>query len=222
MRGVRGALVFAFALGLALASSRAARACSCLPPAPPLDAASRAAAVFEGRTFGARREQNELRFSFEVTRVWKGEVPASIDVVTPLSSAACGRSFEFGVPYVVYATPRDDGSLADNMCSRTRMVVDAVEDLDVLGAGRPPASHGTSAPGPEGSDVEPPRIEPKDGGAPPVVPGKRGCAVDPEPPPSRVLLLLALLLVGRPRLWQRIGHELGRLPRSRSRQRARS
>ena len=139
--------------------------------------------MFEGRTFGARREQNELRFAFEVTRVWKGEVPPSIEIVTALQSAACGRSYEFGVPYVVYATARDDGTLVDNLCSRSRMVVDAVEDIDTLGAGRPPLQDGASVPGPAGPDIEPPRIEPAEGGAhdsTQASPRRRGCAIAAE------------------------------------------
>jgi len=210
--------MLACAIVVALAGPRAARACSCLPPAPPGDAASRATAVFEGRTFGARREQNELRFAFEVTRVWKGEVPPSIEIVTALQSAACGRAYEFGVPYVVYATARADGTLADNLCSRSRMVVDAVEDLDTLGAGRPPLQEGASAPGPEGPDVEPPRIEPTGGpssgpsgaddGPTPASPGRRGCivgALRADAPSGLAFLVLALVLRRRSAFAQRKG-----------------
>ena len=199
-------LALACAIGVALLGARAARACSCLPPAPPGDAASRATAVFEGRTFGARREQNEQRFAFEVTRVWKGEVPPSVEVVTALHSAACGRSFELGVPYVVYANARDDGTLADNLCSRSRMVVDAVEDLDALGAGRPPLHDGVSVPGPAGPDIEPPRIEPTASSQPaPAARGKRGCAIGSTGADTfsgLAIVIVALALRRRPRLWQ--------------------
>jgi hypothetical protein len=193
-------LACAIVVALVLAvGPRAARACSCLPPAPPADAAGRATAVFEGRTFGARREQNELRFAFEVTRVWKGEVPPSIEIVTALQSAACGRSYEFGVPYVVYASTRDDGTLVDNLCSRSRMVVDAVEDLDTLGAGRPPLPDGASVPGPVGPDVEPPRIEPTEGANEPTQtsPRRRGCAIAGEradAPSGLAFLVVGLVL----------------------------
>jgi MYXO-CTERM domain-containing protein len=202
-------LPIACAIVVALAGARAARACSCLPPAPPGDAAGRATAVFEGRTFGARREQNELRFAFEVTRVWKGEVPPSIEIVTALQSAACGRSYDFGVPYVVYATARADGTLVDNLCSRSRMVVDAVEDLDTLGAGRPPLQDGASVPGPVGPDIEPPRIEPTGPGAndepSPATPGRRGCSVGTaraDAPGGLAVLVLALVLRRRSRRMQ--------------------
>lgn len=199
-------LAFACAIGVALVGARAARACSCLPPAPPGDAASRAAAVFEGRTFGARREQNELRFSFEVTRVWKGEVAPSVEVVTAIHSAACGRSFELGVPYVVYASARDDGTLVDNLCSRSRMVADAVEDLDTLGVGRPPLQNGASLPGPAGPDVEPPRIEPAASSQPaPTSKGKRGCGIgspDADGSWGLAMLVAVVALRRRPGLWQ--------------------
>jgi MYXO-CTERM domain-containing protein len=199
-------LAFACAIGVAFGGARAARACSCLPPPPPGDAASRAVAVFEGRTFGARREQNEQRFAFEVTRVWKGEVAPAVEVVTALHSAACGRSFELGVPYVVYASARDDGTLTDNLCSRSRMVADAVEDLDTLGAGRPPLQDGASVPGPAGPDIEPPRIEPTTSSQPaPTSPGKRGCTVGAtgaDPAYGLALVVIVLALRRRVGLWQ--------------------
>jgi hypothetical protein len=206
MRPIGVALACAIVVGLA--GARAARACSCLPPAPPADAASRAAAVFEGRTFGARREQNELRFAFEVARVWKGDVPPSIEIVTPVHSAACGRAYEFGVPYIIYASVRDDGTLADNLCSRSRMVVDAVEDLDTLGSGRAPLEGGPQAPGPVGPDVEPPRIEASGPEPTPTSPGKRGCAVGTAGfgASSGIALLAFVLTVRRrSRLWQTKG-----------------
>lgn len=202
-------LAFALTLGIAgvLAPLRAARACSCMPPPPPTEAAARAAAVFEGRTFGARREQNSLRFSFEVTRVWKGEVPPSIDIVTPMQSASCGRSYEFGVPYIVYASAQDDGSFGDNLCSRTRLVVDAVEDLDVLGAGHAPLQDGTASPGPSGPDVEPPRIEPAPLPATSAKAGKGGCDVSGgawDPPHALVVVLVLLFARRRARMWHTI------------------
>ncbi|HET6582334.1 MAG TPA: hypothetical protein VFG69_02780 [Nannocystaceae bacterium] len=184
MSAVRLAFALSSAIVLVTAGARAARACSCLPPAPPIEASARATAVFEGRTFAARRVQNEVIFSFEVTRVWKGEVSPEVVVYTATHSASCGRAYELGVPYIVYASARDDGALVDNLCSRSRTLVDAVEDLDVLGAGRPPLQDGASVPPPSGPDVEPPRIEPgtQAGAEPsPASPGKRGCTLADAP-----------------------------------------
>ncbi len=122
-----------------------------------------------------------IRYEFEVRRVWKGDVPEKVAVVSHKHSATCGRHFEVGVTYLVYARSRD-GVLRDGLCSRTRPIDKADEDLAALGEGHPPGAapaEGT----PEGGEVEePPRVEPPaptGDGAP-----NDGKPAAPEPPPS--------------------------------------
>jgi hypothetical protein len=167
-------------------------ACSCIQPPAPRAAAAEATAVFEGRTFGMHHEAgphgNRLRFSFEVSRVFKGDIGAKIDVTTPASPAMCGRAFEIGVQYIVYARAIEGGGLADSLCSRTRSSKNATEDLAELGPGVAPSS-GSSVTPPTAAAVEPPRIE---AGPPPSPPTKRGCStgdIDVVP----MWLLLAVL-----------------------------
>lgn len=168
-----------------------ARACSCIQPPAPRVAAAEATAVFEGRTFGMHHESGQnfgkLRFSFEVTRVFKGELGAKVDVTTPASPAMCGRVFELGVQYIVYARAGEGGVLADSLCSRTRSSKNATEDFVELGAGVVPAS--AAAVGPLDAVVEPPRIEP---GPPAATPSKRGCSID-APAGIAPWLILAVL-----------------------------
>src|SRR5690606_30929204 len=109
-------------------------------------------------------------------------------LVTSSSSAACGRRFVVGRRYLVYAYRGDEGDLGDTMCSRTRLVATADEDLAALGAGAPPRA----PPAPEAQSREPPRIEPA--AAPPALVGlapgaRRGCDVGgPSGPVSLVLI----------------------------------
>jgi hypothetical protein len=170
-------------------TATSAHACSCVPPQPPLEAAARASAVFEGRSFAAVREGNLVRYEFEVLRVWKGETPARVTITSAVSSSACGRAFETGVPYVVYASGDARGQLSDNLCSRTRQSTRASEDVDVLGAGHSPLRT-DEAPRGEAPMVEPPRIEPA---AAALGPGKRGCRTAGEDPSLALLGLLALV-----------------------------
>jgi hypothetical protein len=186
--------LFLLALGAALAVPRAARACSCLPPPAPAAAADQAVAVFEGRTFGVVREGMHNRFTFEVTRVWKGDVGTRVEVWSHSQSATCGRGFESGTSYVVYAGSRD-GHFVDGLCSRTREISRASEDVESLGPGRTPTD-AAAPPATGGPEVEPPRIEPREPVVPPPQPSSRGCTVGGG---ASVLVLFPLALVVRRR-----------------------
>ncbi len=172
-----------------LAAPRPARACSCISPPPPLEAASNSTAVFEGRSFAITRDGNFVRYEFEVIRVWKGEIGTRVTVRSAASPAMCGRSFDTGVPYVVYAGQRLDGDLSDTLCSRTRKSTHASEDLELLGAAQTP--HASPAPPPSKAAMrEPPRIEP-----PPVptsTAGGRGCSIVGPPAPTWLIALAFL------------------------------
>lgn len=178
---------------------RGARACSCAMPAPPEKAIDEADVVFEARPFGMTNDGQRARYSFEVDRVWKGEVGASAEISTALHSATCGRGYQIGTQYLVYARRSPSGELTDNLCSRTRASASAAEDLEVLGPGREPteAIAPPMDPGPE--PTEPPRIEPTGGAAPveppPASPSTRGCAVEKPHAPSGASTLAMLGLI---------------------------
>lgn len=186
------------ALGAAVLLPRAARACSCLPVRPPNEALEQAAAVFEGRTFKHEEVDGRIRYTFEVTRYWKGDVGRQVEIETAPNSAMCGRSFSEGMTYLVYAR-EVDGSLRDNMCSRTRTGEQAGEDFEVLGKAMTPGE-----PPPAATPTEPPRIDPTpppDTDAPPATPpGKRGCAVGQDAPTWAALLPAGAMLLRRRRV----------------------
>jgi hypothetical protein len=169
-------------LGLPL---RAAQACSCLPPPPPSVALEQSDVVFQGRAFRTNAAGQNAEYAFEVDRVWKGRVGPQVTLQTPSTSAACGRSYQIGQSYVVYARRSANDALFDSACSRTRTAAAAGEDLEALGDGtpvaapsRPPGAKPTEDD--EGVPREPPRIEPGyvDAGSPPIAPSKRGCSVE--------------------------------------------
>jgi hypothetical protein len=59
-----------------------------------------------------------------------GMQAASVSVVTPGSGPACGYEFKRGERYLVYATRAADGTgLVTGLCSRTKPLADAAEDL---------------------------------------------------------------------------------------------
>ena len=197
-RGWCAASTVLAALVITLATPSIARACSCPHPKPfPRDAMRAADAVFEGRVFSQLLIGQHARYGLQVDRYWKGELGERVEIDTQAHGAACGRHFEIGRSYLVYAV-RDGLRLADNLCSRTRPSSSAASDLAALGPGQHPAGH--APPEPELADEpdqpprEPPRIEP---GPPAPVPSQRGCRVGEGPVPPWLLVLPWLTARGR-------------------------
>jgi MYXO-CTERM domain-containing protein len=156
--------------------------------------------VFEGRVDSVQTADGSgmVRYELAVQRVFKGELQATTWVVTRASSAACGRSFVQGKRYLVYAHRSGEGDLGDTMCSRTRPISTADEDLAALGAGAPPPAPAT----PETQSREPPRIEPP--AAPPALEGpapttRKGCDLAGPSGPGALALVLVGTLLGRRR-----------------------
>ena len=117
-------------------------ACTCAPPPAPDEALAEAAAVFSGKVVQIKRHTpagdifGGVEVVFRVDRAWKGVNKSTARVFTSSQSAACGYSFSKGQTYLVYASGNSRGRLSTNLCSRTKRLKDAREDLDALGAGR--------------------------------------------------------------------------------------
>lgn len=127
---------------LTLSSSRA-DACSCAPPPPPAAARDSADAVFEGRAAGSPAPKSAgpglspmaVSISFTVVRAFKGvDAGSKVTVTTSGSSSMCGYSFAPGETYLVYAWRDEGGVLGTGLCSRTRKISEAAEDLAALKA----------------------------------------------------------------------------------------
>lgn len=176
LRGL--AAVSACALTLAVAA-READACSCVPPPPPLEALGQATAVFEARVSRVETDATVLRTTAHliVLRQWKGDLPEDVTVVTASQGSLCGFPFRQDQRVLLYA----DGEVASmsvSMCSRSRPVEQAGEDLAALldlpvsgprrAAPATPASGGGSASGASsgrgGEDDALPPAGPRSGG----------------------------------------------------------
>jgi len=118
----------------------AAFPCSCVQPGTPTEELEKSDVVFKATVLELKvdtlRVQNAailfFRVKFEVVASWKGVDLGEVTLSTNFESAACGFPFEQGVDYLVYAFSQND-SLSTNLCTRTKKLSDAQEDLDELG-----------------------------------------------------------------------------------------
>lgn len=117
-------------------------ACSCFPPGPPCQAAWSADAVFSGTVRsidpvnGPDADGSSLTthiVRFDVPRVFRGIASGPVSVETS-DRHTCSYRFEKGQAYLVYATRTASGALTASICSRTRPLEAAAEDLAYLSA----------------------------------------------------------------------------------------
>jgi hypothetical protein len=81
-------------------------------------------------------EQPEVvRYTFEVSELWKGRVGRQAQVKVRAFSSDCGREFELGESYLVYAL-QGRRELESYACLRSPLLEHAAEDRRVLGRGR--------------------------------------------------------------------------------------
>jgi hypothetical protein len=68
---------------------------------------------------------------FRVLERWRERAGATVELTTGAGGGDCGYTFEKGVSYLVFASARA-GALTTGICSRTRKLTDAAEDLAYL------------------------------------------------------------------------------------------
>ncbi len=120
-------------------------ACSCPEPGPPLEEREKATTVFRGEVvsvrefpilFGIWGSRDPTTIKFKVQTAWKGAAYPTRYVTTARSGASCGYPFVAGTEYVVYSQRGWQVSL----CSRTRPLTEAAQDMVDLGPGTPSSS----------------------------------------------------------------------------------
>jgi hypothetical protein len=133
-------------------------ACSCVGTTPSCQATWEAHGVFAGEVVEiadlprpADRASPDVfsgfyrrRVTFRVTEAFRGEVGRSVTIFTGQGGGDCGYAFDLRRTYLVYAHRVPTGELTTGICSRTRPVADAAEDLAYLrGPARAPSAFGT-------------------------------------------------------------------------------
>ena len=141
-------LLLACALLLSALASQA-MACSCAGARRPCEAYGDAAAVFVGTvTFSTSAKINEGEYEstkrkirFHIDRPIKNVETTDVEVMTGWGDADCGYGFRLGGQYLVYAYRYDDKALETSICTRTRPISEATEDLEYI-RGLPNAAPG--------------------------------------------------------------------------------
>lgn len=138
LRRVLASLVLSL-FGLILSPS-SAQACSCVVGIPLCESAWTSDVVFSGEVLSVERVSNptqdlfsSVRVRFQVIESWRGDVSGILEVKTGLGGGDCGYAFVRGMKYLVYAHSRG-GALSTGICSRTRPLSQAAEDLGYLKA----------------------------------------------------------------------------------------
>ena len=136
-------LLLACPFALTILAARA-EACSCFAGQPPCAAFGAASAVFIGTATDSRTKEPKagnreevdwtpVVVSFAVLQPFLGVEGAEVEVATGRGGGDCGYTFRKGETYLVYASRSADGKqLLTGICSRTRSVSNASEDLEFL------------------------------------------------------------------------------------------
>ena len=133
-------LQFIGSLLFLVASASTSLACTCMhlrgDPAAGFAAAS---AVFAGKVIDITEGESSplapwlktLAVKFRVEKSWKLVRKDVVTVFTVNTSSLCGFPFSVGERYLVYAHGLGT-ALSTDICTRTRLLLDAQEDLDYL------------------------------------------------------------------------------------------
>jgi hypothetical protein len=123
-------------------AARDGAACSCPASGPPCQAAWDVDAIFAGtvRAIDADIERvddsarlRETTVLFDVDQPFLNAVVGPVEIVTNELST-CGYRFSMAKKYLVYAHKGTDGRWTTSICSRTRPLAEASEDLKFLAA----------------------------------------------------------------------------------------
>jgi hypothetical protein len=116
-------------------------ACSCAESTSAQAELQQQTAVFSGKVIAIKKpfkllirsSADPVNVTFEVDRVWKGDVGKNVSIQTAMSGPSCGFNFNKNEEYLVYAHG-DIAQLKVSLCSRTQAFLTSGKDIEALGA----------------------------------------------------------------------------------------
>jgi hypothetical protein len=136
---VKSLVIAATAVALLAVSAGKAWACSCAGTEVPCQAYGQASAVFVGTVIDSRTitvrhgnyDSQRLSVLLSIDSPFRGVEGAQVEVQTGLGGGDCGFGFVQTQQYLVYAYEHE-GKLSTGICSRTRPIARAAEDLNYI------------------------------------------------------------------------------------------
>lgn len=116
-------------------------ACTCLDPGPPCQAYWNSEVVFSGTPISVSNVEVEFEghkwsqrlFRFRIEEAFRGVEGQEIEVLTGVGGGDCGYDFQVGTKYLVYGGHVQGKTwVGTSICTRTRPLANAVEDLDFI------------------------------------------------------------------------------------------
>jgi hypothetical protein len=144
----RASILLLSLFGLLLSPS-GARACTCMAGIPLCESAWTSDVVFSGEVLSVESFTNpngerftpNRRVRIRVIESWRGNVSGVVEVTTGGGGGDCGYTFLPKMTYLVYAYARG-GALSTGICSRTRPLSQADEDVAYLKTATKPSAAG--------------------------------------------------------------------------------
>jgi hypothetical protein len=114
-------------------------ACSCMGGIPLCQSLWTTGAVFSGQVVGIEEVPEKTGSVFmrrnvtlRVLDVFRGTVGSTVEVITGLGGGDCGYAFQKGEQYLVYASANAAGALSTGICSPTKTLATAAQDIAYL------------------------------------------------------------------------------------------
>lgn len=128
MKYYSGAFIALFFFFLPVASY----ACSCQAPAPVEESFRDAAAVFRGTVIAATEDsQKGMIYRVRLDEIFKGVEGETVVVIGGHAGGGCGVFARVGDEYLWYLN-RSGQELQASICSRTKIIAQATDDLTAL------------------------------------------------------------------------------------------
>jgi amidohydrolase len=119
-------LLWAMCLFVVLAQPNILQACRCAQGSVE-SAIATTPQIFVGTVTKRNDGDKGLSFTFTVSKSWKGNVGATVDIATTYDAASCGYGFEVGKTYIVFAS----GNMTD-LCTKTSLLAGNEGVLTIL------------------------------------------------------------------------------------------
>ena len=108
-------------------------ACSCVKPKPVEEVYEYTDAIFSGKIISTKLHgKYARRIIVKVEKSWKGKLPKTVTISTIAVGSMCGYSFTVGKRYLIYAGGDKMTDLSTDICTRTSLLSQAKEDVEIL------------------------------------------------------------------------------------------